>query len=120
MTPAELQRLRALCERATPGPWFPRPKEVAIPIVPNDVAFIAAAREAVPQLLDEVEHLRAVAHVAAAAAEVHGYARAVADVVAWLRHEAESVGGSGTLCGRVLADEAGQIEQGAHRGAAVK
>jgi len=66
MTDAELQRLRALAQAATPGPW--RDNHVGavkneagrdIPITYSDAAFIAAARNAMPALLDEIDRLRA-------------------------------------------------------------
>lgn len=77
-------RLRELCEKATPGPWTAEydnadnagggwwydigPARVGAGYlcsdakekqVEHDAAFIAAARTAVPELLDEVERLRA-------------------------------------------------------------
>lgn len=67
------EELRKLCDAATPGPWFTWRTErgrmsVQIPqgwlleMMPygtaDDAEFIAAAREAVPRLLDEVEKLR--------------------------------------------------------------
>jgi hypothetical protein len=77
---AELARLRALCEAATPGPWSKGDgKNNArwvvmghyVPICSTElshapigqgqesnVEFIAASRTALPQLLDEVERLR--------------------------------------------------------------
>ena len=86
MTPSDLQRLRALCDKATIGPWevtdddmgdgpcvatsLPyrdgKPTCVACYFFDNtpgrdaikDAAFIAAARSAVPELLDEVAALR--------------------------------------------------------------
>jgi hypothetical protein len=73
MTHEQLQILRALCEKATPGPWeyhksesgdgvlCPRGGyvvEVGHGTTNNDAAFIAAARDALPALLDEVERLR--------------------------------------------------------------
>lgn len=84
MTPEELSRLRELCEKATPGPWEahvatrfkgieqergvigPNGENVICWVVDefeqsteND-EFIAAARTALPQLLDEVDQLREV------------------------------------------------------------
>jgi hypothetical protein len=84
MTTEEIERLRRLCEKATPGPWewygrsgdayLVAPKaggkwimddgsaggEYNPYLKPNDpdAQFIAASREAVPTLLDEVERLR--------------------------------------------------------------
>lgn len=65
-------RLRKLCEEATPGPWvvcFPsiEPEvwtademdQIATPTWTKDAKFIAEAKEAVPLLLDENESLRA-------------------------------------------------------------
>lgn len=73
---ARLADWRALAEAATPGPWAWRVTEdrhwaevtpppddrdgpVARSLADDDAAFIAAARDAVPALLDEVERLRA-------------------------------------------------------------
>lgn len=70
MTHADLSALRALADAATPGPWrwtdegylrsdakhFTRDVWV-IPMSEGDVAFIAAARTAVPRLLDLAEGL---------------------------------------------------------------
>ncbi len=75
MTPAEIARLRALCEKATPGPWtrgagdhWSRQIRAAngtdiawiggIPLPEPDAAFIAEARTALPAALDEIERLR--------------------------------------------------------------
>lgn len=69
MTPDELQRLKDLCERATAGPWLASAgfsviqtnhvtRDVwTIPMTHDDIAFIAASREALPNLLAFVEHL---------------------------------------------------------------
>lgn len=71
----DLKALRELCERATPGPWslyfndghwLRRPGNEDLCAHTNvDARFIAAARDAVPQLLDlvaakdaEIERLR--------------------------------------------------------------
>ncbi|WP_347042040.1 hypothetical protein [Brachybacterium nesterenkovii] len=82
MTPDEMTRLRALADAATPGPWefqpwstCPLPSgdykesillanaahdgEIVRELGNQDGDFIAAARTAVPDLLDEVEALRA-------------------------------------------------------------
>lgn len=85
MTDADIKRLRALCEAATPGPWTAQTvcdtdsddwcavgpthlyadDDPAVddgdphPAAEADAAFIAAARTALPALLDEVEGLRA-------------------------------------------------------------
>lgn len=67
--PKKLAEWRALCEKATEGPWDWWRAEWAWEVTTadgkrtdigdfNDAAFIAAAREAVPALLDEVEKLR--------------------------------------------------------------
>lgn len=79
MTADEIARLRALCEKATPGPWrtgnasaddFWHGKgsilhDEKVLFVGNvnfdlaaDAAFIAAARTALPSALDEIERLR--------------------------------------------------------------
>jgi hypothetical protein len=78
LTPEELARLRTLCEQATPGPWkqsnIDHPDACAMEYCVvigdtiarvgcggnswNDSAFITAAREAVPALLDENAQLR--------------------------------------------------------------
>lgn len=76
----DYKALRALCEAATPGPWSVdhyeetddwclRADNATIPgnsiadaggfSYKPDAAFIAAARTAIPELLDEVERLRA-------------------------------------------------------------
>lgn len=77
MTAVELKELRALCEAATKGEWFADDHDsdgnahvwgsdgdgICKTNNPTDAdanaAFIAAARTAVPALLDEVERLRA-------------------------------------------------------------
>lgn len=79
MSPAEIAALRKLADAATPGPWAVEDERGEVvtrhwqgetPVVcgpprargwdldPEDAAFIAAARTAVPALLDEVERLR--------------------------------------------------------------
>lgn len=78
MTPDDIKRLRALCEQATqPGPWTVNVNDIGkdgdghcvvldahgmwvadCGNAPADAAFIAAARSALPQLLDECESLR--------------------------------------------------------------
>lgn len=79
MTPADRQKLRELCAKATEGPWehcssgllveafdlIPRevsptgPDAGAVALVGaiDDAELIAAARDAIPALLDEVERL---------------------------------------------------------------
>jgi len=77
MTPAQPLELRALADLATPAPWFARGRHLSR--VPNDsgmgatlhtnhigivseaddAAFTAAARSAVPALLDRVAELEA-------------------------------------------------------------
>ena len=58
ITAADLGNLRALCEKATPGPWLV--SEVpGRECLDEDSAFIAAARTALPALLAEVEEARA-------------------------------------------------------------
>lgn len=78
MTPERIAELRRLAEAATKGPWEAKepafmpgvkarvfgpgyaPKHDGKECLPlADAAFIAAARSAVPELLDEVERLRA-------------------------------------------------------------
>lgn len=64
----EIARLRDLCERATDGPWeyagygLVMSKEydakVCHQATRGDAEFIAAARDALPKLLDEVERLQ--------------------------------------------------------------
>lgn len=81
MTPDRIAELRALTEAATPGPWFARsliPEDCANVAVdenpinpeylvedgtlrPRDAAFIAAARTALPEALDALERVRALA-----------------------------------------------------------
>jgi hypothetical protein len=81
MTEERIKELRALAEVATPGPWHAVPNkhvvhaaqdgrvwaERAVVISkhhhsrtqePADLAFIAAARAALPEALDEIEKLR--------------------------------------------------------------
>lgn len=83
MTEEELDHLRALCDAATPGPWEdgtamccpdmgwvdgPKGKGTICPVYEaakrthtldsNDAAFIAAARTALPALIEEVKRLR--------------------------------------------------------------
>lgn len=76
MTKDELQTLRGLCERAVSGPWHTQPDGagmtevysdklqrdgldigVAGDLREHDAAFIAAARTALPALIDRVEEL---------------------------------------------------------------
>lgn len=80
MTNEEITRLRALADAATPGPWKRDVSELDVFAVDRglpqtivsandygisvqqtmcDIAFIAAARTAIPALLDEIERLRA-------------------------------------------------------------
>lgn len=69
MTDDRLTELRRLCEAATKGKWFadqglvnteadPTGGIVNETISDADAAFIAASRDALPRLLDEVEGLR--------------------------------------------------------------
>lgn len=83
--PLDLAALRGLCEQATPGPWREGSVEKEAVFCEHgcsfgpgiernllrlnkhfpheaDAAFIAAARTALPALLDEVERLRELAH----------------------------------------------------------
>jgi hypothetical protein len=80
MTDIDLDAARALCDAAAPGPWVadgcyitnwtrenaPKPGFTIYDEGghgPEDAAFIAAARDLVPALLDEVERLqRAIAN----------------------------------------------------------
>lgn len=73
MTEIEINGLRALCDLATPGPWFVReePDAEGMAIIEDgrtnglcpihteqhDAPFIVAARAALPALLDEIERL---------------------------------------------------------------
>lgn len=76
--PLDLDALKKLCNCASPAPWEARGAGLVMPIEigadPNtvltsaNVAFMAAARTALPALIAEVERLRAV--VAAVAASV--------------------------------------------------
>ena len=80
MTDDRIKQLRALCGAATPGEWKAEPRHilqntkdylVIPPKYPHcypqsvgdffeaDVLFIAAARTALPEALDEIERLRA-------------------------------------------------------------
>lgn len=95
MTPARIAELRALADAATPGPWDGtdysvsgqtdgRSQFVAAvscevydsnPRYAQDSAFIASARTAVPELLDEVERLRdALEEISASAGRCDAYA----------------------------------------------
>lgn len=72
LTEEQLAAIKARAEAATPGPWQrftpygigvesgngPVPLKVAWAAQENDAAFISAAREDVPALLEEVERLR--------------------------------------------------------------
>ena len=66
MTQEEIDRLRSLCAAATLGPWdwdegdnaiyrLETMENIGFSPYAADAAFIAAAREAIPALLDEVE-----------------------------------------------------------------
>lgn len=72
MTPSERQALRELCEAATPGPWRHRvgadnddniwecvedQEGLFVEDISANCRFIAAARTALPALLDRVEVL---------------------------------------------------------------
>jgi hypothetical protein len=68
LTNDELAAIRARVEAATPGPWrthiYPMGESTIYGVGtcgagPEDLAFIAAARTDVPDLLAEVERLRA-------------------------------------------------------------
>lgn len=76
MDEAELKRLRALVDAATEGPWWSQEHNdkhgedadvmangccITSEMNTENARFIAAARTAVPALLDEVERLKAVA-----------------------------------------------------------
>ena len=83
----DLDALTRLCEQATPGPWtYDCPtaqlrwqdgdaiREVSLQqrylvTVERDLCFIAAARTALPALIEEVERLRTVARLAEVMAE---------------------------------------------------
>lgn len=61
VTKERIAELRALCEAATPGPWIAADECI---LIAEDATFIAAARTALPELLDyiaelekQVEHL---------------------------------------------------------------
>lgn len=70
MTDDEIKAARALCDAATPAPWrispaaktTDREPRIWVTVGMGNAAFIAAARELVPRLLDEVERLRAELH----------------------------------------------------------
>ena len=74
--PKQLEQWKNLASAATPGPWRSRESMGAATLTkdsgallaagqgffePEDAAFIAAARSAVPALISEIERLRAVA-----------------------------------------------------------
>lgn len=64
----EIARLRALCERAEDAPWEyagngrvvskEYDMDICCQVTGADAEFIAAARDALPKLLDEVERLQ--------------------------------------------------------------
>jgi len=91
MTDEEITRLRTLCDAATPGPWM----RVGLFVLDDqcwwldtrgdNTAFITAAREAVPALLDEVEKLRAALKPFAERAALYEGSE-VADEVDWFVH----------------------------------
>jgi len=56
LTDEEIQQLRELCEKATPGPWEIEFDD-GVGMDP-DSTFIVAARTALPRLLDKVERLK--------------------------------------------------------------
>ena len=84
VTDAELDELRRLCDRATPGPWRAmvegrdhtsgdsfimigreddRDEDIYVsrdsgPAAPGDLDFIAAARNYMPRLLEEIRKVR--------------------------------------------------------------
>lgn len=71
MTPERLAEIRACCEKATPGPWYPQNdyygygilfnngNRVGVDFDKQDREFIAMSREAVPELIREIEWLQA-------------------------------------------------------------
>ena len=72
----DIKKLRELCEKATPGPWLEEPRQNEATdfayvwavhrcvleddgcLVEEDADFIAAARTALPEALDEIERLQ--------------------------------------------------------------
>lgn len=105
MTDEQLQQLAALTEAATPGPWlvsivdnvnaaFCRVAPDATAHVccytdnrENDIAFISAARQAVPELLAEVSDLR----------------RQLAEAQAWLERISLAAGADDATPAAILA-----------------
>ena len=79
----DLERLKELCDRASPGPWEPRVSTITLgrkqqgsahgPVhlenanqkARYDAEFIAAAREALPELIARIELLHIILSVAA-------------------------------------------------------
>lgn len=80
MTPEELEQIKAREERATPGPWYHQqafsgqhfvgegPSDAPTPLAlmhgsfdkqARNAAFVTAARTDIPELIAEVERLRA-------------------------------------------------------------
>ena len=54
----DLQALKLLCEKATPGPWVKPAEGYSWTFYsPDSIAFIAFARTALPALIAEVERL---------------------------------------------------------------
>jgi len=91
--PLDLEAIAALVEAATPGPWEPR-KTVCGNSDPGasrqhaaNTAFIAAAREAVPVLVDIAKRARALVAAADACdreAERHPSSRSSAPMVRYI------------------------------------
>ena len=104
MTTPDTERLRKLAAEATPGPWHPHPAgkyvwtEELGGIIQNwsddanavaDVEFIAAAREAVPALLDRIARLEAQADIRGRAVVM--YRDRVREAEARIRYLAQEV-----------------------------
>ena len=67
----DIVKLRALCDAATKGPWSIDPQGVGFPVIrdsnnkelgeiwfSDNALFVIAAREALPELIDEIKRLQ--------------------------------------------------------------
>ena len=71
LTEQEIDEIRELCDKAMPGPWIRRNKQILWPLScgdmlrlgggfePNEAEFIAKSRDIVPKLLDALEESEA-------------------------------------------------------------
>lgn len=54
-----INRLRELDQKASPTPWIAEPQQAGEGDVATDLRLIAAARNAIPELLAEIDRLTA-------------------------------------------------------------